>query len=119
MTCCGARLEDAETNNLGKLIVERPDDFMDEYRRLQDETMRQLDKLANDIDAGRIPTEEGLKEADRIVLESQARTEPLLALYQARVRRSKLQTRFMAAIAIVVLLGLAYLVLAHHAGTAS
>ena len=38
----------------------------------------------------------------RIVLESQARTEPLLALYQARVRRSKLQTRFMAAIAIVV-----------------
>lgn len=97
----------------------RPDDFMDEYRRLQDETMRRLDELANDIDAGRIPTEEGLKQAERIGLESQARAEPLLARYKARVRRSKLHTRLMITLVIAVLVGLACIILAHKAATVS
>src|SRR5690349_18231508 len=98
----------------GQPIMGRPDDVMDEYRRLQDETMRRLDELANDIDAGRIPTEEGLKQADRIALESQARTEPLLALHKARIRRGKLQARIMAVLAIAAMAVLCYMVFAHR-----
>ncbi|MFT3897225.1 MAG: hypothetical protein QM719_05955 [Thermomonas sp.] len=94
----------------------RPDDFMEEYRRLQDQTMQRLDTLANDIDAGRVPLEEGLKQADKLVLETQAQTAPLLALHQARIRRAKLHARIVVILVTVAVFGLACAVLAHRAG---
>jgi hypothetical protein len=97
--------------------MERAKDLLEEHRRLQDETMRRLDAIANDIDAGRVPLEEGAKRADAYALEMQARMDSLLALRLEHLREANQRRRIFATVAIALLAGLAYIFFT-HAGSA-
>lgn len=85
----------------------RPDGTNDGYDRLQQDLIRQLDTIANDIDAGRLTLEEGSQRADALIEETQAKSAPLLASRVAQHQRAGRRSR--AIIVAVVLLFVAYL----------
>ncbi|MDR6675639.1 hypothetical protein [Xanthomonas sp. 1678] len=85
----------------------RSDGTNDEYDRLQQDLMRQLDAIANDIDAGRLTLEEASARSNALIEETQAKSAPLLASRIGQHRRTQRRSRVI--VVIVVLLFVAYL----------
>lgn len=85
----------------------RPDATNDEYDRLQQDLMRQLDAIANDIDAGRLTLDEASARSNALIEETQAKSAPLLASRVVQHRRTRRRSRVI--VVIVALLFVAYL----------
>ena len=69
--------------------------------------MRQLDAIANEIDAGRLTAEEGTKRADALAKELEARLAPLAQERLRQAQQMKSRSRLLITVAV---LGIAYMV---------
>lgn len=79
-----------------------------ELQRLQTETMQQLERIADDIRAGRIPAEEGEQRAHALVAASEARRSALFAAGAAAADR-RTRRGWLLALAVVVAAAVAVL----------
>jgi len=76
-------------------------DLLVELQRLQTETMQQLERIAEDIEAGRVPAEEGAQRARALVAASDARRSALFAAGAAAADR-RTRRAWLMALAVVV-----------------
>lgn len=82
----------------------KQDSTSDEIKRLQEQTMRQLDSISKDIEAGFTTLEAGSKRAEALIQESQARGSILSEKGAKEVQRKKLGSRLFVGIALLAVI---------------
>ena len=81
---------------------------LDQSNQLQSEAIDKLDAIANEVSAGLITQEEATQKAERIMLELEASTAPLMEEHHKKLRNFTIKTRVLLLVAAAGVVFLLY-----------
>ena len=73
----------------------------DKYNQLQEATMRQLDTIATEVEAGRLSVEEATKQSEALIKDMETRLEPLAQERLKLLQQARNRTRLLLVMAAI------------------